>query len=178
MINWDKIEEDYSPKFKAYFADGDYTAKCNGIEFKEVGTNGSIIAKFSFEEEEKGQYPTADHWCTFKEGKDGWRQHHMKCLMVVLGASEENARKAVEMCESKTGKENIVKAYESAFKKLLAKSPSVDIEVYTEGKYARAEFKDPTVHMPRSEEKKESSTQESIIEQGEEIDLSDDALPF
>ena len=178
MINWDKIEEDYSPKFKEYFADGDYTAKCNDVEFKEVGTKGSIIAKFSFKEEDKGKFPTADHWCTFKEGKDGWRQHHMKCLMVVLGASEENARKAVEMCESKEGKENIVKAYESAFKKLLAKSPSVDIEVYTEGKYARAEFKDRSVAMPHDSEKQEESKSESIIEQGEPVDLSDAELPF
>lgn len=189
-IDWDKVENDYGPKFKAYFEDGDYKAKCSDVEFKEVGSNGSIIAKFSFEEEEKGQYPTADHWVTFKEGKDGWRQHHMKSLMVVLGASEDNARKAVEVCESKSSKDNIVKAYEGTFKKLLSKKPTVDIEVYStvnpnDGKsYARAEFKDPTVAMPhdggvKSDTTTANSTIDDAIAGAEElspVDLGD--IPF
>ena len=111
------------------------------------------------------------HWCTFKEGKDGWRQYHMKGLMVVLGASEDNARRAVEVCESKSGKDNIVKAYEAAFKKLLAKKPEVEIEVYQNGKYSSAEFKDRRVNMNNNKD-----TKPSIIDEGEEIE--DDSLPF
>lgn len=175
-IDWDKIEDDYAPKYKSYFEDGDYTAKCDSVEFKEVGQNGSIIAKFGFAEEEKGKFPTADHWCTFKEGKDGWRQHHMKCLMVVLGATEDSARKAVEICEGKGNKDNIVKAYEQAFSKLVAKAPKVEIEVYTDGKYSKAEFKDSTVRMPHGDEVQKSNN--DVISQGEQIDLTEADLPF
>lgn len=175
-INWDEIEENFAPKFKSYVDNGDYTVKCTDVEFKEVGQNGSIIAKFGFEETDDGKFPTADHWCTFKEGKDGWRQYHMKGLMVVLGASEDNARKAVEVCESKSGKDNIVKAYEAAFKKLLAKKPEVEIEVYTENNYARAEFKDRSVNMNNSNKKENKEPTKTIVEEGEEIEI--DSLPF
>ena len=179
MIDWAKIEEDFAPKFKSYVDNGDYTVKCTDVEFKEVGQNGSIIAKFGFEETDDGKFPTADHWCTFKEGKDGWRQYHMKSLMVVLGASEDNAKKAVEVCESKSGKDNIVKAYEAAFKKLLAKKPEVEIEVYPRGKYSSAEFKSPLVAMPHDDEPKKEAKAEDVLAGAEEVtgeDLGD--LPF
>ena len=179
MINWDEIEEKFAPKFKSYVDSGDYTVKCTDVEFKEVGQNGSIIAKFGFEETDDGKFPTADHWCTFKEGKDGWRQYHMKSLMVVLGASEDNAKKAVEVCESKSGKDNIVKAYEAAFKKLLAKKPEVEIEVYTENDYARAEFKDRSVNMNNGNKKEDKENKsDDVLAGAEEVDLSDADLPF
>ena len=96
--------------------------------------------------------------------------------MVVLGASEDNAKKAVEVCESKSGKDNIVKAYEAAFKKLLAKKPEVEIEVYQNGKYSSAEFKDGRVAMPHGDEPKKESTVEDALAGAEEI--SNDDLPF
>lgn len=182
-LDWNSIQANAGGEYKNFYADGDYTVKCDGVEIKEVGTNGSVIMKFHFEEGKDGQYPTADHWLSFKN--DAWRQWHNKCLMVVLGATDDAAKKAVEMAESKTGKENIIKGYEACYKKLLAKKPEVKIEVYTElnesnGKeYARAEFKDRNVAMPHGDEQKEKKeTAEDIITQGEEVDLSDANLPF
>lgn len=175
-IDWGSVEEEMGGNFKNFYADGDYKAKCDGVEIKEVGDKGSVIMKFHFEETKEGQYPTADHWLTFKEGKDNFRQWHSKCLMVVLGASEDAARKAVEMCESKSGKENIMKAYEQAFNKLTSKKPEVDIEVYTEGNYARAEFKDRSVAFPHGSGTQNKKSDKDILSQGEEIEAND--LPF
>lgn len=178
-INWDDVQDKAGGDFKNFYADGDYTVKCDGVEIKEVGINGSVIMKFHFEEGKDGQYPTADHWLSFKN--DAWRQWHNKCLMVVLGATDDAAKKAVEMAESKDGKENIIKGYEMCYKKLLAKKPEVKIEVYTElnpnnGKeYARAEFKDRNVAMPHNDEPKKEAG-DDILASGEEVDLSD--VPF
>lgn len=176
-IDWDDVQKNAGGDFKNYYADGDYKAKCDGVEIKEVGQNGSVIMKFHFEETDEAQYPTADHWLSFKN--DAWRQWHNKCLMVVLGATEDAAKKAVEMAESKSGKENIIKGYEAVYKKLLAKKPEVEIEVFTENNYARAEFKDRTVAMPHDNEgqpKPTSNEPASPIDGAEEIDLSD--VPF
>ena len=111
MTDWKALKDEMGGNFKTYAEDGDYKVKCDSIEIKEVGQNGSIIMKFGFEATDV-QFPTADHWLTFKEGKDNWRKWHNRCLMIVLGASEEAAEKAVDVCEGKSGKENIVKAYE------------------------------------------------------------------
>lgn len=175
MINWDEVQEKAGGGNKNYYADGDYTAKCDGVEIKEVGQNGSVIMKFHFEETKEGQYPTADHWLSFKN--DAWRQWHNKCLMVVLGATDDAAKKAVEMAESKGDKEAITKGYEAVYKKLLAKKPEVKIEVYTDEKgYARAEFKDRNVAMPHDNGPAKESKGDDIVAQGEEVDLSD--IPF
>lgn len=180
MIDWNNVQEKVGGNFKKYFADGPYKAKCNEVEIKEVGQNGSVIMRFKFEETDAGQYPTADHWLSFKN--EAWRQWHNKCLMVVLGATEDAAKKAVEMAESKSGKENIIKGYETCYKKLLAKKPEVEIEVYTDEKgYARAEFRDRTVAMPHDTgEQPKDTSGEPVLEGAEEItdeaDLSN--LPF
>lgn len=178
-IDWDSVQTSAGGGFKNYYADGDYKAKCIGVEIKEVGSNGSVIMKFHFEEGDDGQFPTADHWLSFKN--DAWRQWHNKCLMVVLGATDDGAKKAVEMAESKSGKENIIKGYEACYKKLLAKKPEVEIEVYTDEKnYARSEFKDRSVAMPHGDDaqKKEASGNplEGATDASGEIDLSD--VPF
>lgn len=177
-IDWNSVQENAGGNYKNFYADGDYTAKCDGIEIKEVGDKGSVIMKFHFEETNEAQYPTADHWLSFKN--DNWRIWHNKCLMEVLGATEDNAKKAVEVCESKEGKANKMKAYESAFKKLTAKKPEVSIEVYTENSYARAEFKDRRVAMPHGDEPAKEDKGGDLLSMGEEasedIDLSD--MPF
>ena len=177
-INWEDVQEKAGGNIKNYYADGDYTVKCDGVEIKEVGSNGSVIMKFHFEETNEGKFPTADHWLSFKN--DSWRQWHNKCLMEVLGASEENAKKAVEMAESKSGKENIIKGYETCYKKLLAKKPEVKIEVFTEDGYANAEFKDRRVAMPHGDEPQKENKGDDVLAGAEEVkdeaDLSE--LPF
>ena len=174
-INWYEVQESAGGNYKNFYADGDYTAKCDGVEIKEVGQNGSVIMKFHFEETKEAQYPTADHWLSFKN--DNWRIWHNKCLMVALGATDDAAKKAVEMAESKGDKEAISKGYEAVYKKLLAKKPEVKIEVYTDEKgYARAEFKDRNVAMPHDNGPAKEEKGDDIIAQGESVDLSD--IPF
>lgn len=181
-LDWDNIQEKAGGEFKNFYEDGDYTVKCDGVEIKEVGTNGSVVVKFHFEEGKDGQYPTADHWLSFKN--DAWRQWHNKCLMQVLGASEDAAKKGVEMAESKDGKENIIKGYEACYKKLLAKKPEVKIEVFTEvnpnnGKeYARAEFKDRNVAMPHGDDANKNKEQSGDLEDIPEEEISLNDLPF
>ena len=175
MTDWKALRDEMGGNFKTYAEDGDYKAKCDSIEIKEVGQNGSIIMKFGFEATDV-QFPTADHWLSFKN--DNWRKWHNRCLMIVLGASEEAAEKAVDVCEGKSGKENIVKAYEQAYKKLVAKKPEVEIEVYTENDYARAEFKDRSVAMPHGNEPAKESKGDDVLAGAEEVDLSDADLPF
>ena len=60
-INWKEAEEKAGGNFKNYAGDGKYTVKCNDIEIKEVGENGSVIMKFKFEDGDVA-YPSADHW--------------------------------------------------------------------------------------------------------------------
>lgn len=162
--------------YKNYVNDGDYTVKCDGVEIKEVGQNGSVIMKFHFVETEDEKFPTADHWLSFKNAD--WRQKHNRKLMKVLGASEENAEKAVEIIEKATEKQDIVDGYQKAYDKLLAKTPKVGIEVYTSEKgYANAEFKDRSVAMPHeSGGKRPEARQESLLDGAEEMKLSD--IPF
>ena len=175
--NWEELDKEMGGNFKNYATDGKYNVKCNGVEIKEVGSNGSVIMKFGFEEGDV-KYPTADHWLSFKN--ENFRKYHSRNLMMVLGATKDAAQKAVDMCESKSGKDAIVKAYDQTFSKLTSKKPAVEIEVYTENGYARAEFTDRSVAMPHGEEPQKSSTEapagESPLEGAEEIDLGD--LPF
>lgn len=188
-IDWNTAEEKAGGDFKPYAADGKYTVKCDGVEIKEVGTNGSVIMKFHFEDKDGVQFPTADHWLSFKN--DNWRYIHNKRLMMLFGANEDNAKKGVEMAESKSDKDTIVKGYDACYKKLLAKKPEVEIEVFTEvdpgnGKeYANAEFTDRSVAMPHGDDNKQKSSGEVVspdsikddpLAGAEEIDLSD--VPF
>lgn len=180
-IDWSKAEEEAGGNFKKFVADGNYTVKCDGVEIKEVGENGSIIMKFHFEDINDEQVPTADHWLSFKN--DSWRYIHNKRLMMVLGATEDAAKKAIEAAESKDGKDNKVKAYDQLYKRLLAKKPTVDIEVFTEGKYARAEFADRSVAMPHGDEGQPKEIINETVPMdpmagAEEVDLSDSELPF
>ena len=176
-INWVEAEEKAGGNFKQFYADGVYKAKCIGVEIKNVGDKGSTIMRFSFEEGE-GRYPTADHWLSWNN--DNWRYVHNARLMQVLGATEEAAKKAVEMAEGKSGKDNIIKGYEACYKKLLAKKPEVEIEVYTENNYARAEFTDRRVAMPHGNEKQAEPKGDDILSQGEDISGETDleSLPF
>lgn len=181
MTDWTALEKEMGGNYKIYAADGTYTVKCDSVEIKEVGENGSIIMKFHFEDSPENAFPTADHWLSFKNAN--WRKWHNRCLMMALGASKENAEKAVDVCESKGDKANIVKAYEGTYGKLLAKKPTVDIEVYTEGKYARAEFTDRSVAMPRGDKKEkkivnDTTPMDDMLAGAEEVDLSNEELPF
>ena len=166
-IDWDDIESKYGGTH--YATEGNYTVKCVDVEIKKVGSNGSIIQKFMFEDNGGIKFPTADHW--LGKNNDAFRMHHQKALLVLLGASEANARLAVEKAEAKD-LDYAAKAYETAFKALLKKNPEVEIEVYSDGEYYKAEFADRSVAMPHDNVKKANDNAEGE----EEIDLSD--IPF
>lgn len=171
--DWDKLKSSYD---KAYATPGKYKVKCVDVDIKEVGNNGSIAQKFFFESDEASNIPEATHWLTFKEGKDGWRKWHNRCLMIVLGSSEENAEKAIDKIEALGSKEKIVEGYTTAYKTLLKKKPTVEVEVYLgDGDYKRAEFTDSTVAMPH-EKASTSDSADAVMEEDDSIDLSD--LPF
>lgn len=175
-INWDNLEEQMGSKYKPYAEDGKYSVKCVDVEIKTTST-GSVVEKFIFAEDANVQFPTADHWISKKN--DNFRAYHQKNLLVALGASEANARTAVEKAEDKGDFDYAVKCYETAFKSLLKREPTVEIEVYTQARngkeYARAEFTDRSVAMPHDDAKKPTDTA-TVSDDGEEIDLSD--MPF
>lgn len=177
-IDWKKVEEDAGSKYKNYAKPGTHKVKCIDVNIHEVGTNGSVAQDFLFEEDDNYQYPKATHWLSFKN--DSWRQWHNRNLMVVLGSSESTAEKAIDKIEALGDKEKIMKGYETAYKSLLKKKPEVEIEVFPDGKYSRAEFTDDRVAMPHDDAKPATTDTDEVvpedIEDGEEIDLSE--LPF
>lgn len=177
-IDWKKVEEDAGSKYKNYAKPGTYKVKCVDVDIREVGTNGSVAQDFLFEEDDNYQYPKATHWLSFKN--DSWRQWHNRNLMVVLGSSESTAEKAIDKIEALGDKEKIMKGYETAYKALLKKKPEVEIEVFPDGKYSRAEFTDDRVAMPHDDAKPAATDTDEVvpedIDDSEEIDLSE--LPF
>lgn len=176
-IDWKKVEEDAGSKYKNYAKPGTHKVKCVDVNIHEVGTNGSVAQDFIFEEDEQYQYPKATHWLSFKN--DSWRQWHNRNLMIVLGSSESTAEKAIDKIEALGDKEKIMKGYETAYKALLKKKPEVEIEVFPDGKYSRAEFTDDRVAMPHDDAKPATADTDEVvpedIEDGE-IDLSE--IPF
>lgn len=178
-IDWDKIEEENKSDFKPYAEDGTHEVELESVTQKTAGT-GTIFFEFNFKEDDV-QYPKVSR-ALFKDEKKSFRIHHYKEIMCVLGASETNARKAVEVCEGKANREAIADAYTQTFDKLAQKHPKVKLEVSTEtgsnGKdYARGEFADSRVHF--ANKKQASKPAEVLPTDGEvsgDIDLSD--IPF
>lgn len=177
-INWEEVEKNAGSQYKNYAKPDVYKVKCVDVDIHEVGTNGSVVQEFIFEEDDNYQYPKATHWLSFKN--DSWRQWHNRCLMIMFGSSEETAEKAIDKIEALGDKEKIMKGYETAYKALLnKKKPEVEIEVFPDGKYTRAEFTDSTVAMPHDDAKPAAKADEDVpedIDDGEEIDLS--SIPF
>ncbi len=180
MIDWEKIEEENKGGFKPYAADGNYEAKLDSVTQRTSGS-GTIFFEFNFEEDDEFQYPKVSR-ALFKDEKLSFRIHHYKEIMKVLGASEENARKAVEVCEGKANREAIADAYTDTFNRLAKKHPKVKIEVFTEennGKsYARGEFADPSIHF-NNNKKAEPKTAEALPSDDEvDGEVSVDSIPF
>lgn len=177
-IDWGEMEKEMS--FREYAPAGTYKVKIETVNHHEVGQNGSIAQDFRIEDRDDYAFPKITHWLSFKNDK--WRQWHNKSLMVLLGLNEETARKAVEACESKGEKEAITKAYQATYTKLLAKRPEVEVEVWQDGKYGRADFTSKSVRMSFPEDAAPAQADSNDIldtatsEGAEEIDLSE--IPF
>ena len=174
-IDWDALDTEFSSDFKPYAADGTYEVKLDSVTKKTANT-GTIFFEFNFEEDNECQYPKISR-AFFKDEKVKFRIHHYKEIMKVLGATEDNARKAVEVCEGKANREAIADAYAQAFDRLAQKHPKVKLEVSSEennGKtYARGEFADPSVHFSNKKVEKKA---EDILPTEDEI--TDGDLPF
>lgn len=176
-MNWDEIEGKYGGN---HYADiGKHTVKCTELEIKEVGSKGSVIQKFSFEGEDGTKYPTADHWLSFKN--DNWRAYHELQLLLVLGADKEKAKKAIEIAEKSSSKEEKIKCYQKAFDVLLQKQPTVEIEIIEEdhdGKsFKVADFADRSVNMLHGSEKKSNNVLADAEDVSDDISISLDS-PF
>lgn len=168
-INWDAIEEEYGANdFKQYAPTGKYDVKLGEVEFKQAGSKGNYVVKFKFDESDDYKFPTADHWLV--KDKQNWRIKHMKDLMMVLGCTEENAKKACEIAESKDSFDYAVQGYEKAFTALAKKKPSVEIEIYPDGKYSRAEFTDRRVAMKRDDSPL-TGAEEVTLDTADELDM-------
>lgn len=173
-IDWEVARQMAGNNFKDYAPSGVYTVKVEGIVIHEVGTNGSVAQDFKFAETDQYQFPKATHWLSFKN--DNWRVWHNKCLMELLGASEDAAKKAVETAEDKSSKEDKIKAYTAIYERLLAKKPEVEIEVWQDGKYGRADFTNTAVRMSRPEQQPQQ-TEVADLGGAQEVSLDID-LPF
>lgn len=180
--NWDELDAQYKSNFKEYAPEGDHKTKVKEVEFVESSKKGTPGLRFTFEDNDDYAFPKfgCTHWVSFNN--EGWRKHHFKELMKVLGASEDNARKAVDVCESKGDNDKIVKAYVDAFTRLVSKHPAVDVVVYRRtptSEYADVDFASRDVrmgHPDKKEDKAPTVAEEEMIAESEEIDISD--IPF
>ena len=90
-LNWDAIEaEAANKKFKDYAPNGVHKVT---VESAKINENGNGWFDFQFEETEV-KYPKLS-FAFFGDDKQNRRAHYYKEVMKVLGATEENARKAV-----------------------------------------------------------------------------------
>lgn len=124
--NWDEIEAEAAANknFKDYAPNGEHQVKVATATTKD---NGNGWFEFTFEEGEY-KYPKLS-FAFFSDEKIKYRAHYYKEVMKVLGATEDQARKAVETCEKKGNRSAVHKAYGEAFGRLIKKNPEIKIEV-------------------------------------------------
>lgn len=176
-MDWNAMEDEFKSDFKEYAPDGKYEVTLDKVE-KKVTPNDKVVFEFFFKDGEEYQYPKASRFF-FADEKKKFRCFHYRNIMMVLGASKENAQKAVESCEGKSGRDNITEAYLTAFSRLAQKHPKIKLEVTTEeggnGKsYARGEFADPTIHF--SDNKKKPTNPVEMAEDSSDLSIAD--IPF
>ena len=188
-LNWDEIEQEAASnkKFLDYAPNGEHRAKVKSVEKKDNG-NGWFEIQF-----EDGEYKFPKlSFAFFSDEKIKYRAHYYKEVMKQLGAEEDQARKAVEICESKSSRADVHKAYAEAFNKLAKKHLTMPIEVRDQYDrdgnpvrsangtiYSESVFHKATgLQFPSNGAKKSAPKSDDILEQGEEIDLGEDSLPF
>lgn len=175
-IDWTKVEEENKTVYKDYAPEGVHKTKVKEVKLQEAST-GSKGIRFILADNDEYAFPKygAIAWLSTKN--NSWRIHHMKELFVVLGFTEEQARKAVEQCEDK---EDMAKAYLTMFEKALPKSKEVEVDVYRvheDDQYTTWDFKSEKVRMGRPEKKSDNSAPlDGAKEVKDEIELSD--VPF
>lgn len=124
-LNWDAIEKEAQENsFKDYAPNGVHEVT---VESAKINENGNGWFDFQFKETEV-KYPKLS-FAFFGDDKQNFRAHYYKEVMKALGATEENARKAVDVCESKENRPAVHKAYADAFSRLAKRHPKIQIEV-------------------------------------------------
>ena len=171
-INWDELASNYN-NFKDYAPAGVHKAKVASVENRSAST-GTVWQEFKFEDSDKYAFPKVSHPLSNKNAN--WRAWHWKCLFELLGATEENAKKAVESCEGKGNFDQICEAYQNAMNRLVAKHPEVEIEVWADGQYSRADFND-RVRMSRPDDEPRQSKSTSDPLEGA-VEINDSDVPF
>ena len=184
--DWDKMETEAGGNFSPMAEVGTYKVKVETIDVRETKNaqgNTSYWLDFLFVDDGT-KFPKISHPISFKN--QGWRMVHFKRILEELGIAEDKAKQAIEQAEGKKGEANIVAAYHAVFDRATAKNPEVEIEVYEDDKinpnsgrpYMRADFKNPRVGFGRrdSQKKPETVSASSVVEEGEQIDLSE--IPF
>lgn len=169
-IDWDKVEKDNMPKFKNYAPVGDHKTKVSGVELKKTDKNEGI--RFILADNDEYKFPKWGAMSWIKTKRDSFRQHHMKEIFVVLGFTEEQARKAVQQCEDK---DNLGEAYLTMFEKALPKSKEVDVVVLPQEnnpEYTTWDFASDKVRMgnkKKTEEKKEDIFEDAVELKSEDV---------
>lgn len=173
-FNWDEMADEFGGKYKDYCPAGIWKAKLDTVEHR-VASTGTLWEEFKFQDSDNYAFPKVSHPLSQKNAK--WRAWHWKELFVFLGATEENAKKAVEACESKGDFDKIAAAYLSSMERLVAKHPEVEIEAWKDGKYMRADF-NARVRMSHPDDDKPAKTIDPFegATPADDIDAGD--IPF
>ena len=188
-LDWNTIEKEATTnkQYLDYAPNGEHTVKVKEATKRD---NGNGWFEFTFEDANY-KFPKLS-FAFFGDTKINYRAHYYKEVMKLLGCTEDQARKAVEVCEGKDGRENVFKAYADAFSKLAKKHPQMTIEVrdqydrdgnpvmsangtvYGESVFA----KKSGLQFPSNGAKKVQAASDPL-EGAEEVELSqDDILPF
>lgn len=186
-IDWGKAEEAAGGNFARMAEPGTYkvtVADLNVRESKNAQGATTYWLEMEFEENDGIRYPKLSHAISRKNLN--WTAYHFMTMLKEFGISEEKAKQAIENCESKKSEKDIIATYLSTFDRAIAKNPEVEIEVFEDDKinpnsgrpYMRADFKNPKLAFGRggNTKKAETVSAESIVEDGEQIDLSE--IPF
>lgn len=175
-IDWNKLEEENkNNSYTEYAKPGIYKVRLDSMKLKTVST-GSIAQEF-YAEEDTYKYPKITHWLSFKN--DAWRQWHNKSLLETFGIASDTAKKLIDNVESKSGNEAIAKAYQALYDKVIKeKQPEVEIEVWQDGKYSKADFNGHVrMARPDDETPAEKSQTTDTLSDAEPVDDLD-SIPF
>lgn len=161
-INWVELEEQFGSKYKDYAPAGTYKVKIGKVEHRASST-GTVWEEFKPDDSEKYSFPKISHPLTAKtEPKSvNWRRYHWRELFILFGATKDQAQKAVALCEDHDTFEQIAEAYLGSMNKLISKKPEVEIEVWEDGDYSRADFTS-SIRMSKPKDKKENALDGAI----------------
>lgn len=188
--NWEQLANEYKREYKDYAPLGKYKVKVEKVTVAPT-TTGSIRVVFEFQESDEHKYPkSAAHWVSRKN--INWTKWHHKCLLQVLGVSEENAQKGIDNVEKDgVSTDQIVKGYQALYDRACSRHPEVEIEVREQYDrdgnkvvsdkgyaYTESEFADRSVYSS-NKPKTASETVESIDDLGgEDAEFNIDEIPF